>query len=70
MNNTTHLTDFGRKVMESGCPWMYEEIVGFCHMRVIVPNEFVDAVKALAYEYTPVGMRTDGVGQDAPQNAG
>jgi len=35
-----------------------------------VPNEFVDAVKALAYEYTPVGMRTDVVGKDAPQNAG
>jgi phosphotransferase system IIA component len=62
-----HLSDFGYKVIvDLGCPWLYEEMVAINHMRFFVPHEYVQAVKKLAYEYTPVIMRTDVEGRDAP----
>jgi hypothetical protein len=65
-----HLSDFGYQIIVVlGCPEFREELIALNHMRVTVPDKYVEAVKKLAYEYTPVVMRTDVVGSGAISQA-
>lgn len=59
-----HLSEFGQRIMEAGCPWMGEKMIRLGHMEITVPHEYVAAVKQLAYECVPVLHRVDVVGSD------
>jgi hypothetical protein len=65
-----HLSDFGYQIIVVlGCPEFREEPIALNHIRVTVPDEYVEAVKKLAYEYTPCIMRTDVVGKSEAASA-
>jgi hypothetical protein len=64
------MTELTKRILDTGCTEVTEEHVGFAHMRLIVDEPFVEAVKQLVYECVPVTFRVDVVGREAPQTAG